>query len=84
MPTRSWRQLPQYHKDRPFEDPLLRCDGCNKVVTLSFLHRNGTCSHCGHKRVRNLLGLSAEEMEEAKEKDVDPDFLALFEEVPDE
>lgn len=75
-----WEQLPKYHKDRPFEDPMLRCDLCNKLIPALRLRSLGMCE-CGSRKVRNVLTISGGEMEELRGK-VDEAWLALFGEVP--
>lgn len=37
-----------------FNDPVLRCDSCQKLVKRTTLHKLGCCPDCGNKRVRNL------------------------------
>ena len=65
-------------------DPVLRCDSCNKLVWLEKIHKSHFCPYCGNKRFRSMLNFSQIESDEMKDKGVDPEFLALFEEVPDE
>jgi hypothetical protein len=78
--TTRFDKLPKYHKDRPFEDPILRCDSCKALVTEGALAKFGVCS-CGNRRFKNVQALSEREMKTVKEWGVDPDFLALFEGV---
>lgn len=76
---------------KEFNDPILRCDQCSKITHRAFLSKYGGCNHCGNKRVRNVLGMSATEYHELRRGvlkigiehpyQIDPDFLALFEET---
>ena len=44
-----------------FNDPVLRCDSCSKIVKRSSLHKFGSCPDCGNKRIRNLTIFNSEE-----------------------
>jgi len=44
-----------------FDDPVLRCDSCQKLVRRITLHKLGCCNHCGNKRMRNLTIFNDEE-----------------------
>lgn len=70
----------QYSKDGAFNDPVVRCDSCQKILMVAKLKEMGACI-CGSRKVKNLRGYN--DVEEAQMKDwgVDPDFLALFETV---
>jgi len=70
-----------YSKDGPFQDPLLRCDSCTKIVKTETLRNLGRCPKCGNRRVRNVQTLTPEEIKQAQDWDIDPEFFALFEEV---
>jgi hypothetical protein len=72
-------KLPKYHRDGDFEDPIVRCTECQAIVHRDYLTKNGACQVCGNRRVRNVLTLSGEEMQNLKDKNIDPDFLVLFE-----
>ena len=76
--------MAKYGKDRDFNDPVVRCDGCQKILYREELAAHGMCIHCGSRRVRNCLTLTIDEFIKMKNHDVDPAFLALFEEVADE
>ena len=73
-------EKPNYDKDGPFGDPIVRCTECQKIVYRDTIKVMGMCS-CGNRRVRNVLTLSEDEMADLKEKGIDPEFLALFEGV---
>ena len=68
----------KYSPDGPFVEPVLRCDGCGKLVLLERLHAEGACL-CGNRRVKNVATFDDAEWRMMKDWDVDPDFLALFE-----
>ena len=69
---------PKYHRDAPFDDPIVRCTECQTLAYRGHLTKEGMCSKCGNRRFRNVMTLNAEEMKELVSKKVDPDFLALF------
>lgn len=75
--------LEKYHKDAPFNDPVVRCDSCNKVILLDRLRKLGMCE-CGNRKVRSLQTFTTEERDQMTGWGVDPDFLALFEGVPND
>lgn len=72
-----------YEKDGQFDDPVVRCCDCKMVIHRNTVKTLGMCPSCGNRRVRNVLTLSEKEMEDLKEKGVDPEFLGLFEGVED-
>ena len=74
----------KYSKEAPFEDPIVRCCECNKIVIKLKLKEQGMCPYCGNRRVRNVLTMSDEEMTKLKDQGVDTAFIALFEGVEDE
>lgn len=71
--------IPKYDKAAPFNDPIVRCDSCHKVVVRQHLHIMGSCPYCGNRKVRNVLTMTEEEMHQLKKWQVDPEFIALFE-----
>ncbi len=73
------KELPKYHRDGSFDDPIVRCTECQEVVYRTYLAKEGACSKCGNRRFRNVLKLNDEEMKDLKDKKIDPEFLALFE-----
>lgn len=75
--------LSKYSKDSSFADPIVRCDRCQKLLTKKSVQSTGMCKHCGSRRIRNVIMMTSEELEVIKSEDtnIDPDFLALFEEV---
>ncbi len=78
--------MPEYDINDPegFKDPVVRCDSCAKLVLVETIHKNKMCNHCGNLRFRIVSNFSEVELEKMKEKNIDPKFLALFKEVPDE
>lgn len=68
----------KYHKDGPFIEPVVRCDSCNKLVMVKTLRDAGVCPFCSNTKVRNVRTISSEEIEWAKEKGIDPEWIALF------
>ena len=62
-----------------FQDPVVRCMDCNKILKREVLHIIGKCPHCGAIKCRNLQVYNSEEAGQMKEWGIDPDFLALFE-----
>lgn len=75
-----------------FKDPIVRCESCAKIVHRQFISVYAGCNHCGNKRFKNVLAITGEEMQGLKSGkyelnlkgyEIDPDFLALFEEVED-
>lgn len=61
-------------------DPVFRCDSCHTLVRLETLHKLGTCSKCGNKRVRNVTIFNDEEKAQMLKWGFN-DFVAEFEEV---
>lgn len=69
----------KYGMDAPFEDPLVRCDGCKKMILFRGFMEVGRCPECGSNRIRNLQLMTQVEHDMALKWGVDPDFMALFE-----
>lgn len=72
---------PKYHKDGPFIEPVVRCDSCQVLIEVKHLLKAGMCPKCSNTRVRNVRTMSAAEMAEMKDRGVDPEWIALFEEM---
>lgn len=70
--------LKKYDAKGPFNDPVLRCDSCQKLNLRTQLGRLGMCAGCGNKRMRSIQLFTEVEQVEMRELQVDPDFLALF------
>lgn len=69
----------KYGKDGAFEDPVVRCESCHKLVRVEVLCQRGRCA-CGATRVRNVESMTEEEAGQLREEwHIDPAFLALFE-----
>lgn len=62
-----------------FNDPVVRCTDCQAIVTRDDIRKFGMCPKCGTRRMRNVVVLNAKEMQDLKNADVDPAFLAEFE-----
>ena len=70
-----------YGKDGPFNDPVVRCDSCTKLIKTANVRKFGMCPHCSNTRVRNVRTFSEGELIQLKEWDIDPEWIALFEGV---
>lgn len=72
----------KYSADGPFQEPLVRCDSCVKLILVPTLHKKGMCPHCGNTRMRNIRTLSEEEMTQVhkfiKDGEVDQEWVDLF------
>ncbi len=75
--------MEKYDIDGPFIDPVVRCDSCNKMVNRKTVLKTGSCL-CGSRKVKRVASMTPDEMKTAKKWDIDPDFIALFEEVEDD
>lgn len=64
-------------------DPILRCDSCQKLMRIETLHKLGTCSNCGNKRMRNVTIFNDDERAQMIAWGHE-DFVAQFEEVANE
>jgi hypothetical protein len=71
-----------YGKDDPFNDPVVRCDSCSRILLVTKLREIGNCV-CGSRKVRNVLGFTESEHDVLESWDVDPKWLRLFESVDD-
>lgn len=69
-----------YESDGPFQDPVVRCDSCQRIILVTKLREMGNCI-CGARKVRNLKGYNEKEEALMKEWEVDPNFLKLFEPI---
>lgn len=70
-----------YGKDDPFRDPVLRCDSCSTIIFVEDLKEHGMCLKCGNRKVRNLQTFNDEELAQMKDRNIDPEFIKLFEGV---
>jgi hypothetical protein len=67
-----------YNKNDPFQDPVLRCDGCKKIIRREEIQKTGSCT-CGHKKVANLMSFNLREYLRMRYLwRIDPEFLAMF------
>ncbi len=72
-----------------FQDPILRCDACNKLVHRKWIAHHAGCNHCGNRRFRNVRGMNeAEELNPLRagtydlglaDYEIDPEWFDLFE-----
>ena len=72
-----------YSKDGPFNDPVVRCDSCQRLLLVKALKEAGACEKCGNTKVRNLRGTLMQDDCETliswrNAGIVDPEFVALF------
>ena len=56
-----------YTKDGDFSEPIVRCDGCSRLILLSVIKNIGGCNWCGNKRLRNVQTFTEEESEQVKQ-----------------
>ena len=75
--------MAKYSKDGAFNDPVVRCDSCGKIVNMIALKEMGCCPYCGNRKVRNVMQFTGEELDKMREWKIDPEFVALFEQVPE-
>lgn len=66
-----------------FNDPVLRCDACQKLIKMEDVKNIGLCRHCGNRRVRNLTVFNEEERAQMVEWGIDESFISQFEGVPE-
>jgi len=68
----------KYDKDEEFQDPVVRCDSCAKIILTEDLHKNGICK-CGNRKVRVLMGFSLFEYLKMRFWwKIDPGYLKIF------
>jgi hypothetical protein len=72
-----------YSKDGPFNDPVVRCDKCSKILLLEKIRQDGTCPYCGSRRIRNLLAFDDEEAAQMKAWNIPEEFMKIFEGRPE-
>jgi hypothetical protein len=73
------------------EEPLVRCDGCQSLVSVVQLRKLGCCHSCGNRRYKNVQLLSEDEERQLRDKTYQfgrgrwpegiEEFLQLFEGV---
>jgi len=71
----------EYHDDQKPE-PVLRCDSCQELLLRTTLHKIGSCTNCGNKRVRNVTIFNENERDQMLEWGL-KDFVSEFSEVAD-
>jgi DNA-directed RNA polymerase subunit RPC12/RpoP len=68
----------KYDKEAPFEDPVVRCDSCGRLLLMKDVHKNGLCG-CGNRKVRAILAFNLREYLKMRFWwKVDPDYLKTF------
>jgi len=65
-----------------FLDPVLRCDSCQTLLKRETLHKIGSCSKCGNKRMRNLTVFDEDERDQMLDWGFD-EFVSEYELVDD-
>jgi hypothetical protein len=71
----------QYDEDKDFNDPVVRCTACVKILFREDLQKAGKCIYCGCRKVMSLDVVSDSEIKLLKNKKIDPNFIALFEPI---
>ena len=71
-----------FNEQGAFDDPVLRCDSCQKIIKRESLHKLGGCPKCGNRRVRNLTVFNDEEKAEMESWGFH-DFVSQYEAVSD-
>lgn len=72
-----------YSDDGPFGEPVVRCNECRKVLLVEKLLETGSCKHCGCRKVCKVKSLNDDDLPLIRLWDVDPAWLALFQEAPE-
>ena len=71
----------KYHQDEPFADPIIMCDSCQEIQLTETVKDRGRCEKCGNRKFRNVQVINVDMIKKIKGMNLDPEFLALFEEV---
>lgn len=71
----------KYHQDEAFADPIVMCDSCQEIQLTANVNDRGRCEKCGNRKFRNVQLINDQMIEKVKKMNLDPEFLALFEEV---
>ena len=53
--------------DEGFTDPVLRCDSCQALVRRITIHKHGSCTECGNRRMRNLTVFNEQEKQQMED-----------------
>lgn len=64
-----------------FNEPVLRCDSCKKMVVKDTINEIGMCNYCGNKRFRPVDVFNDDELVQIKKLDNSENFLMLFKEA---
>ena len=80
MPKKKEEPNKYDHKiAQPFNDPVVRCDSCQTLLSRKKIVEEGKCWQCGNRRVRNVVSFTSEERKKMEKWEVDPEYLDLFE-----
>jgi uncharacterized CHY-type Zn-finger protein len=71
----------KYDADQSFNDPVLRCTECSKLLFHEEILKVGKCKYCGCRKIRSVEVFNDLELKLMKNKGIDPEYIALFEEV---
>ena len=70
--------MKKYGEDAPFEDPVVRCDSCGKIILMKTIHQYGFCK-CGNRKVRGVTAFNLREYLKMRFWwRVDPEYLKTF------
>ena len=73
---RGDRDMDKYDPKGSFQDPIVRCFRCHTILRSEQLLRLGVCSKCGGRKVSNVTILSEEELQQLKDWNLDPEYIA--------
>ena len=71
----------KYDTKNVFNDPVVRCCDCRRIITREEIREVGMCPKCGNRRVRSVTVLDSDEKRQLERDGIDPEFLAIFEPV---
>jgi hypothetical protein len=57
------------------------CDSCQEIQLTETVKDRGRCEKCGNRKFRNVQLINDNMIEKVRSMGLDPEFLALFEEV---
>jgi rRNA maturation endonuclease Nob1 len=71
--------MSKYDGDQQFDDPVVRCTGCTKILFKEQIQKIGKCVYCGCRKVRTVDMLSDSEIKLMKNKKIDSVFQTFIE-----